>query len=227
MPYCMNDDDVEFLQKLNAGKDVNGRDRKDKLAQCSEDVFEEVMNFFEDASQRIQPFANLDNAPILSLDELEQHVDESVSADAQRYFKPIYQYWVSQKGSRPLLPSIKVRVLDTSNEADDADPYVCFRRREVRQTRKTRGRDAQVVEKLKKLRIELEQARQLVQMVAQREQLNKEQLEVERKVFEQRGQLKKVKIEKNITGEKGADEELLVNQKVRPTVLPHFSMQAD
>ena len=212
--YCMNDDDVEFLGRLNDGKDVNGQPRKDKLSQCSEDTFEEVMNFFEETGARLQPFANVDNAPFLGLEEMERSVDDSVSADAQKWFKHVYQYWVLRKGNRPLMPSIKVRVLDTSTEADDADPYVCFRRREVRQTRKTRGRDAQVVEKLKKLRIELEQARQLVQAVVRREDLHKEDLEVSRKVFEERRKLKDVKVTKQIIGEKGEDEELLVNQKV-------------
>ncbi|KAK3717292.1 Enhancer of polycomb-like protein 1 [Vermiconidia calcicola] len=211
--YCMNDDDVEFFGRLNEGKDVNGQPRKDKLSQCSDDTFEEVMNFFEESSTRLQPYANVDNAPILSLEEMESSIDDSISAEAQKWLKPVYQYWVLRKGSRPLMPTIKVRVLDTSNEADDADPYVCFRRREVRQTRKTRGRDAQVVEKLKKLRLELEQARQLVQMVVQREQLNKEDLEVSRKVFDERRKLKDVKVSKQIIGEKGEDEELLVNQK--------------
>ena len=216
VPYCMNDDDVEFLGKLNDGKDVDGKPRKDKLSQCTEDTFEEAMNFFEETSARLQPFTTVDNAPILSLDEMERSIDDSVPLEVQKWLKHIYKYWVVKKGSRPLMPTIKVRVLDTSTEADDADPYVCFRRREVRQTRKTRGRDAQVVEKLKKLRLELEQARQLVQMVAQREQLNKEDLEMSRKVFEERRKLKDVKVNKQIIGEKGEDEELLVNQKPAP-----------
>jgi len=215
VPYCMDDEDVDFLAKLNDGKDADGRDREDKLSQCSEDTFEEVMNFFEDTSTRVQPFANVDNAPILSLDEMEHSVDESISVESQKWLPLIYNYWVLKQGSRSLMPSIKVRVLDTGSEADDADPYVCFRRREVRQTRKTRGRDAQVVEKLKKLRLELEQARQLVSAVVQREQLHKENLETSRKVFEQRRQLKEVKVGKGIVGEKGDDEDLLVNQKVR------------
>jgi enhancer of polycomb-like protein len=212
--YCMNEEDETFLAQLNDGKDVNGQPLKDKSSQCSEDVFEEVMDSFEETSQRLQPFANLDSAPILTLDEIEQARETPLSTEAQRFQRPIYQYWASKKGSRTLMPTIKVRVLDTTSEADDADPYVCFRRREVRQTRKTRGRDAQVVEKLKKLRIELEQARQIVESVRTREELNKQSLEITRKVFEQRRQLKEVKVSKNIIGEKGEDEELLVNTKV-------------
>jgi len=226
--YCMNDDDVAFLARLNDGKDVSGRDRKgaDKLSQCSEDTFEEVLNFFEETSARIQPFANVDNAPILSLEEMEHSVqdEDGVSAEAQKWLKPIYQYWVIQKGSRPLLPTIKVRVLDTASEADDADPYVCFRRREVRQTRKTRGRDAQVTEKLKKLRYELEDARQLVLMINQREKLNQDHTVTERKVFDERRKLREVKVAKGIIGEKGDDESLLVNQKVRCRAHAHLTL---
>lgn len=212
--YCMNDDDVEFLtQKLNDGKDVNGQQRKEKLGQCSEDSFEEVMNFFEDTSARLQPYATVtDNAPIEPLEEMEKSADDALSAEALKFLRPIYQYWASKKAGRSLMPSIKVRVLDTTAEADDADPYVCFRRREVRQTRKTRGRDAQVTEKLKKIRLELEQARQLMQLVKQREDWIAEDITLSRKVFTQRGQLKEVKCSKNIIDDK--DVELLVNQKV-------------
>ena len=221
--YCMDDEDVKFLAQLNEGKDADGQERKgaEKLSQCNEDVFEEVMNFFEESSARLQPFANVDNAPILTLEEMEQSLqdEQTISAEAQKWLKPIYKHWVVQKGSRPLMPSIKVRVLDTTNEADDADPYVCFRRREVRQTRKTRGRDAQVAEKLKKLRLELEDGRQLLLMVNQREKLKSQQAQLERKKFRERHQLRKVKVDKQIVGEKGDDEELLVDQKVRARIL--------
>lgn len=214
--YCMNEDDAAFLAQLNEGKDVNGQPLKDKSKQCSEDTFEEVMNFFEEVSKREQPFANLGSAPILTLDEMRNACDddEPLSSDAQWFMSPVYEYWAGRKGDRPLMPSIKVRVLDATSEADEADPYVCFRRREVRQTRKTRGRDAQIVEKLKKLRWELEQGRSIVELIRLREETSKEALENNRKLFDQRQALKEVKITKQIIGEKGEDEELLVNQKV-------------
>jgi len=214
VPYCMDDQDVAVRAKLNEGKDVNGNSRKDKLSNCSEDAFEEVMSFFEETCSRLQPFADIDKSPVPSFDEMEQNIDENLSLDAQKWLKLIYPHWMLRKDSRAIMPTVKLRLLDNTSEADDADPYVCFRRREVRQTRKTRGRDAQIVEKLKKLRLELEQARTLVQFVNQREQLNKQSLETSRKVFEERGKLKKVKSERGIIGEKGEDEELLVNQRV-------------
>lgn len=219
--YCMDETDVRFLTGLNSGKIAP----KDKRGPCSEDVFEEVMDFFEETSARIQPYANLGDAPLLTLDEMKQYIDENVSTQAHAWFDPIYRHhWVLRKRGvqrteeRPLMPSIKVRVLDQANDLDDADPYVCFRRREQRTTRKTRGRDAQVTEKLKKLRLELEQARALVQMVVSRESLQKQNLEISRKVFEQRRKLKEVKIAKQISAKEDNDEDLLVNQK--PVVKP-------
>lgn len=225
VPYCMDDQDVAVRAKLNEGKDFNGNNRKDKLGNCSEDTFEEVMSFFEEASSRLQPFADIDKSPVPTFDEMEQNIDENLSLDAQKWLKLIYPHWVLRKDSRAIMPTVKLRLLDNTSEADDADPYVCFRRREVRQTRKTRGRDAQIVEKLKKLRLELEQARTLVQFVNQREQLNKQSLETSRKVFEERGKLKKVKSERGIIGEKGEDEELLVNQRVRRPLLTDIGEQ--
>ncbi|KAM0720986.1 hypothetical protein Q7P37_003271 [Cladosporium fusiforme] len=224
VPYCMDDQDVAILAKLNEGKDVSGNSRKDKLSNCSEDTFEEVMSFFEETSQRLQPFADIDKSPVPSFDEMERNIDENLSLEAQKWLKLIYPHWMLRKDSKAIMPSIKLRLLDNTSDADDADPYVCFRRREVRQTRKTRGRDAQIVEKLKKLRLELETSRQLVQMVNQREQLNKQNLETSRKVFEQRASLKKVKQERGIIGEKGEDEELLVNQRV---CLPFLTIMGD
>lgn len=219
----MDDQDVAILAKLNEGKDVSGNSRKDKLSNCSEDIFEEVMSFFEETCQKLQPFADIDKSPVPSLEEMEQNIDENLSPEAQKWLKLIYPHWMLRKDSKAIMPSIKLRLLDNTSDADDADPYVCFRRREVRQTRKTRGRDAQIVEKLKKLRLELEQSRQLVQFVNQREQLHKQSLETNRKLFEERGKLKKVKQERGIIGEKGEDEELLVNQKVRlPLLTSHL-----
>ena len=103
--------------------------------------------------------------------------------------------------------------METGAETDDGDPYVCFRRREVRQVRKTRGRDAQSTEKLKKLRKEREEARQLVILVRQRELIKKEQLAIDRQLFEQRTNLRKMKC--GLPDQfKEDDDDLLINQKV-------------
>jgi enhancer of polycomb-like protein len=203
IPYCMTIDDAGWLKAYNQ--------RKGKSVHCSEDEFEECMNFFEETSQTKQPYATVDNAPVLSYEDLEAEFDETISESARRFAKDVYSHWKSQrllKNNRPLLPSLK---FETNLETDDSDPYVCFRRREVRQVRKTRGRDAQVTEKLKKLRKELEEARFLMSQVKRREFMIRDQLALDKKIFEQRGAVKEIKRK---LGLKQDDEELLINQKV-------------
>jgi enhancer of polycomb-like protein len=80
----------------------------------------------------------------------------------------------------------------------------------VRAVRKTRGRDAQSSEKLKKLRKELELARHGLAMVKQREVLKRDILASDRQIFEERMQVKE---EKRRSGLKDDDEDL-INQKV-------------
>lgn len=114
--------------------------------------------------------------------------------------------------------------LETGAETDDSDPYVCFRRREVRQVRKTRGRDAHSAEKLKKLRKELEEARQIMALIRQREIIKREQLAIEKQLFEQRSSLRQVK--RNLPEQyKEGDEDLLINQKPQKKKLLDLSAQ--
>ena len=114
---------------------------------------------------------------------------------------------------------------ETGVDTDDSDPYVCFRRREVRQTRKTRGRDAHSAEKLKKMRKELEEARRLLQSIREREVLKREQLAIDRQLFEQRANLRQVKL--NLPEQyKDGDDELLINQKVSPALPKSAAMRS-
>ncbi|PSN71164.1 hypothetical protein BS50DRAFT_275810 [Corynespora cassiicola Philippines] len=213
-PYCMTSDDVAFLKAYNQ--------KRGKGAQCSEDEFEEVMNFFEETTQTKQPFAAVDNPPVLSYEDLAAEFDETISDSARRFAKDIYEHWKNRRlaqGNRALLPSLK---FETNLETDDSDPYVCFRRREVRQVRKTRGRDAQVTEKLKKLRKELEEARLLMSHVKRREVMIREQLGMEKLIFEQRSAVKEIKRK---LGVKEHDEELLINQKPAPKPKPRVDVR--
>ena len=220
--YNIDEEDDVFLLNFNSKKDG-----EEKL---SEDIFEELMSFFELKSDKNHPFANISDAPILTFEEAETYFDDpedetNLSVEARKWAKEVYEHWRTrrpQDNNRPLLPSLK---FETGADTDDNDAYVCFRRREVRQARKTRGRDAQVTEKLKKLRRELEDARQLLISVTQRERLIKERKQNERKVFEQRTELKKVKVQQGIKGEKGEDEELLVNQRV--SCIPMIAIMID
>lgn len=94
---------------------------------------------------------------------------------------------------------------------NEADPYVCFRRRESKPIRKTRRTDQQSIEKLRKLRIEMESARSLLEMVSRREKVRKESLILEHMIFDQRCKVREFK--RNL-GIKDDDDELQ-HQKVR------------
>ncbi|CEL01650.1 Putative Enhancer of polycomb-like protein 1 [Aspergillus calidoustus] len=212
-PYNMTEEDDVFLKIMNEKRDVANR--------CTEDQFEEVMNFFEETARLKQPFAAVDNPPVLSFAEMQESMDATVEETVKRFAKDIYEHWKSirtNNENRPLLASLK---FETGQETDDTDPYVCFRRREVRQIRKTRGRDAQSADKLRRLRKELEDARQLVALVRQRELARKEMLATERVLFLQRAEVKDMKRKLNIKD----DDEDLINQKPKkkPTEAPTIS----
>ena len=203
----MDEDDELALKSIN-GTLPAGQEP------CSEDQFEEVMNFFEETAQAKQPFAVVDSPPVLPLEELQEQIDDTVPSFVRNLSRFIYEHWKSRRtdtGNRSLAPRLK---FETGQETDDSDPYVCFRRRELRQIRKTRNRDAQSADKLRKLRMELETARGLLLMVKRREQLRKDTLEIDRLVFEQRLALRDTKRKLGVKG----DEDLLINQKVKQTL---------
>ena len=208
----MSEEDDQFLKEMN-----EKAPSKNAATRCSEDQFEEVMNFFEMTAKAQQPYGTVgDTPPILTWEEMFNSFDENIDEPARVFAKDIYEYWKtsrSQNSNAPLQPSLKVKVIETANDNDDNDPFVCFRRREVRQARKTRGRDAQSVEKLKKLRKELEEARQLVALVKQRELLKRDSLAVDKQLYEQRASLRQVK-KKLPDPYRDGDEELLINQRV-------------
>ncbi|KAL2871299.1 enhancer of polycomb-like protein 1 [Aspergillus lucknowensis] len=215
-PYNMTEEDDVFLKIMNQKRDPTDR--------CTEDHFEEVMNFFEETARLKQPFAAVDNPPVLSFAEMQESMDATVEDIVKRFAKDIYDHWKTTRTNnenRPLLANLK---FETGQDTDDTDPYVCFRRREVRQIRKTRGRDAQSADKLRRLRKELEDARQLVALVRQRELARKEMLATERVLFLQRAEVKEMKRKLNIKD----DDEDLINQKPKkkPTEAPTMQRPA-
>lgn len=199
----MTTEDNEFLKEYNAKPPAGGV--------LSEDDFERIMEVFEETASEQTPFASVDNT-VVAYDMMVPGLNHLGSAPLLQHAKGIYEYWQSRRqelGNKPLHPSLK---FETHQDTDDTDPYVCFRRREARQTRKTRGRDNKIVETLKRLRQELEDGRQLVLMSYEREMLKRELLHMDRAVFEERARLKHIK---NKLGIKGEDEDL-VHQKVCP-----------
>lgn len=204
--YDMTEDDEVFLKSYNQ--------KRPPASQLSDDDFEKVMEVFEDTAYIRAPFASVDQT-VVPYDEMLHGLHDLDRAKIMPHAKDIYEYWKARRqavSNKPLHPTLK---FEMHQESDEMDPYVCFRRREVRQTRKTRARDVQSADKLKRLRKELEEGRQLVMAALQRENLKADMLKVDRAIFEQRAQLKAQKIRLGIK----IDDDDLINAKVS-TPLP-------
>ncbi|KAK4138603.1 EPL1-like protein [Trichocladium antarcticum] len=205
--YDMTEEDDVFLKSYNQKRAAS--------AQLSEDDFEKIMEVFEDTAYIKAPFAAIDQT-IVPYDDMLQGLQEIDGTKIMPFAKDLYEYWKSRRqalSNRSLHPTLK---FETHQESDEADPYVCFRRREVRQTRKTRARDVQSADKLKRLRKELEEGRQLVLTSHNREVMKAEMLKADRTIFELRAQLKEHKIRLGIK----TDDDDLVNQKPQKRKAP-------
>lgn len=108
----MDDDDDLFLNSLN---------HRDASTQCSENHFEEVIHFLEETAQAKQPYAAVDNSPVLTFDIISDAFDESLDAPARSFTKEIYEHWKIRRlkeGNRSLTANLKVGAHSKS----------CFRR---------------------------------------------------------------------------------------------------
>lgn len=199
--YDMTREDDVFLKSYNATPPAAGT--------LFEDDFERVMDIFERTAADQTPFASVDNT-VIAYDMMVPALHHLDSDSILQHAKAVYEFWQTRRqeqGNKPLNSSVK---FETHQETDDADPYVCFRRREARQTRKTRARDNKIAETLKKLRRELEDGRQLVLMSYEREMTKRDLLHMDQALFEERCKLKNVKVKLGIR----SDDEYLINQKV-------------
>ncbi|EEB08630.2 NuA4 histone acetyltransferase complex Epl1 [Schizosaccharomyces japonicus yFS275] len=181
--YCMDERDVSQWIEL--------RKQHQELERFSDDDYELCMQTFEDAISEKQPYLSIDKAQILSRDEILPFFDEKGVSSLKPLATELYGYWRSRKLERSglsVMPSIQI-----GDDKDKDDPYICFRRREVRQPRKTRRSDLQSLERLRKLRIDMETSLFLLDQVLQRENKKLELLQTDRSVFQHRCIMKRLK----------------------------------
>lgn len=201
--YDMSTEDDTFLKAYNKSHPGNP---------ISEDVFEQIMSVFEDTAAENTPHAAVTKT-ILAFEPAMRNalklamMEDKLLAVAQDF----YEFWSGRRQANnydSLQPKLK---FETSPDSDDGDPYVCFRRREVRPTRKTRARDLQFQDKLRTLRKELEDARQIMALCEMREKARKAMIDVDLEILNARMDLKAVRRKHNIVAD---DDDLLINQKV-------------
>ncbi|KAI9248519.1 enhancer of polycomb-like-domain-containing protein, partial [Phascolomyces articulosus] len=173
--YYMDEQDVEFVDKYN---------KDHPSVMITEDTFEDIMYQIESVVNTQLPHLSLDSTNTPQPNTLLDMLPESYRTS--RYnMMVLLTYWRSRRLKRdgkPIIPQLRYE--DTLK--NEIDPYVCFRRRETKPVRKTRRTDQQSLERLRKLRNEMEKARNLFEMVLRREKLRKETLVQEHHVFEKR-----------------------------------------
>ncbi|KAI9477639.1 Enhancer of polycomb-like protein 1 [Coemansia sp. RSA 989] len=149
--YCMDEEDAQWLEQ-------HARD-------MGADAFEQAMDQLESLT-RDMVFQRTEDIP--TLEYLAAH-----AADRERTFDTeqcarVFEHWKhrrEERGFRTVMASLQQE--DTSKT--EIDPYVCFRRREVQRGRKTRRADQRSLEQLRRLRINLAMAAQLLEMCLERE----------------------------------------------------------
>ncbi|KAK9768620.1 Enhancer of polycomb-like protein 1 [Basidiobolus ranarum] len=201
-PYNLDEIDEEWLE------DFNKKATEDK--KLTEDQFENVMYIFESAANdkynsAIPPYEDMvvfsTNCPLAYSNSVDQPLHPAASS--------IYEHWKERRvasNGQSITPILKVN--DILNESD---PYVCFRRREIKSTRKTRRTDAQSHEKLSNLRHELYMVKELLHEVCSREKMRKESLVLERLIFDQKCLVREHRRLAGFTNE--VDENYLVHKK--------------
>lgn len=246
--YNMDEEDDEFLKKLN--------NQKENSELLTEDEFEIMMYNFEKVISDKQPFLVTDPYQILPLEDIRmailkfdrssvENITKSLSSELQvhpfitlfdakqpkkprtleqlidKYGKDVYEHFKSRKierGGKTITPILKF------TGEDDSDAYICFRQRQFRQQRKTRRADTQSSEKLIRLYQELKNTRELVFLVAQRELRRLEALQTEREIFELRCKVKNFKRDLGITD---SDEDLIAHKKRKPAPPPPSEIKDD
>ncbi|SPC60985.1 related to EPL1 - Component of histone H4/H2A acetyltransferase complex [Ustilago sp. UG-2017b] len=134
-------------------------------------------------------------------------------ADLKNLAGIVYPHWKSRREDRE---GRTVTPYLNFDETNDNDPYVCFRRREVKQIRKTRKTDALHIEKMIRLRAELEHAVALTELVARREKTKRASLRQSRECWENIKDLMDIKRQWGIVGpQQGLEDDELISGERR------------
>lgn len=131
--------------------------------------------------------------------------------------EPVFEHWKKRKIERkgkPISPQLKFEDPNANEKDNDNDPYICFRRREFRQARKTRRADNLGAERIRHLQRSLRKARDLVLSVCKRELLKQKIWQSDFDIFKARCETKNIK---RAVGVKG-DDHLFFPHKRRKIV---------
>lgn len=134
----------------------------------------------------------------------------------EKFGKKIYEHWckrkIDAKGAE-IFPQLK---FERPGEKEEVDPYVCFRRRELRHPRKTRRIDILNSQKLRVLLKELQHTKDMSILVAKREQAHLNIIKDDLNILDKRKNIINLKRQLDIKGE---DEDLINHKRKRPMII--------
>ncbi|KAJ1309803.1 hypothetical protein OPQ81_006568 [Rhizoctonia solani] len=212
---------------------ARGKEPESPSVVITEDEFELVMGLLERITDERHPCLHADVSKFPSLTDFEPifanrlptsffpnyRVPDSIPAPPQllRMLRVIYPHWRErrlERDGRRIIPQIN------SDETNEGDPYVCFRRRDAKPVRKTRRSDTGSMDRMQHLHSNIRQLLHIAQSVVRREQLKHARALEERQIMNCRMNLAEVK-RKFPTTPFGSrdDDEVLVDKIVkRPKV---------
>ncbi|KAG9324465.1 hypothetical protein KVV02_006609 [Mortierella alpina] len=200
-PYNLDEEDETWLKEFNEKRSADNK--------LDEDNFELIMWQFEKITNERVPYLQLDSGQIPPLDDLKTTFVAPQLLAVKNFATEVYPWWHERRTKRSgkvITPQLKFEEV----VRNEADPYLCFRRRESKPVRKTRRTDQQSIEKLRKLRMEMESARSLLEMVSRREKVRRESLVLEHTIFDKRCTVRELK--RNL-GIKDEDDDLRDQKK--------------
>lgn len=137
-------------------------------------------------------------------DQLSTCSTRSIPKLMQLFGQLVYDHWSVRKMERKgkaITASLKFEDPNANEKDNDNDPYICFRRREFRQARKTRRADNLGAERIRLMQKSLRRARDLVLNVCKRELLKLQTWESDYEIFKLRCETKGVKRAVGIKGD--------------------------
>ncbi|KAI9295937.1 hypothetical protein K502DRAFT_341319 [Neoconidiobolus thromboides FSU 785] len=174
--YCMDEEDYNFIKTYS----------DQTVKKINESRFEEILKLLEDAvaDGRIDPKEENVKIPDDILVTLKTTFSRSKSIEKQ--FNAILQHWINRRkkmnNSDTIMPRLR---LDRSIKAEN-DPYLCFRRREIKLQRRTRATDTFYINKLNHLRYNLNKLLSLVDSSIAREEKREEAIHMQEEVLKKR-----------------------------------------
>lgn len=185
---------------------ARGKEPESPTVSINPDEFELVMGILERLTDERHPCLHADVSIFPALTDFEPtfaarlptsffpsyRVPEWVPPPTQllRMLRVIYPHWRErrlEREGRRIIPQIN------SDETNEGDPYVCFRRRDAKPVRKTRRTDTGSIDRMQSLHNNVRQLHHIAQYVVRREQLKQARALEERQIIHHRMQLAEVK----------------------------------